>query len=66
MNNCTLRNINSTCINTEGSYDCECTGGFTGDLTSCLGLLDSIVEPVIMDTPYKVHDRKNLSIKDTL
>ena len=27
--------INATCSNTEGSYECSCTTGFTGDGTLC-------------------------------
>ena len=37
LNNCQDRNLNSTCINTNGSYNCVCTGGFRGNLTTCLG-----------------------------
>ena len=28
---------NAECINTEGSYDCECKEGFTGDGKTCGG-----------------------------
>ena len=27
--------INATCSNTEGSYECSCNTGFTGDGTTC-------------------------------
>ena len=27
--------INADCINTEGSYDCVCLTGYTGDGSSC-------------------------------
>ena len=27
--------MNATCTNTEGSYQCSCNTGFTGDGTSC-------------------------------
>ena len=30
----------STCINTPGSYECECNPGFTGDGVSCEGSLN--------------------------
>ena len=33
---------NATCTNTEGSYSCECNGGYTGDGTSCDGNLKCI------------------------
>jgi hypothetical protein len=28
---------NSSCINIEGSYDCSCLHGYTGDGRNCLG-----------------------------
>ena len=33
--------INATCSNTEGSYECSCNTGFTGDGTlCCMWLID--------------------------
>ena len=29
--------VNAACINTVGSYRCECESGFTGDGKSCVG-----------------------------
>ena len=29
--------LNATCINTFGSYDCLCNTGFTGDGFTCAG-----------------------------
>ena len=31
-------NTNAFCINTEGSYDCECLPGYSGNGTVCLGI----------------------------
>lgn len=31
--------INSTCINTEGSYNCSCLHGFSGNGRNCTGKL---------------------------
>ena len=35
-NNC---DVNAACINTVGSFLCECNPGFSGDGTSCQGNL---------------------------
>ena len=32
-------NSNAMCINTEGSYQCQCSDGYTGDGTQCEGTL---------------------------
>ena len=34
--------INATCSNTEGSYECSCNTGFTGDGTTCCMWLTNI------------------------
>ena len=34
MNDC---HVNATCNNTEGSYNCSCKNGFTGDGFTCKG-----------------------------
>ena len=34
MNDC---HVNATCNNTEGSYNCSCKNGFTGDGFACKG-----------------------------
>ena len=36
MNVCDMRN--SDCVNTNGSYYCECLPGYTGDGISCTGM----------------------------
>ena len=33
---------NATCYNTDGSYDCECTLGFTGDGRNCSSKLSTV------------------------
>ena len=30
---------NATCIDTDGSYECICKGGYSGNGTSCIGKL---------------------------
>ena len=30
-------NTNAECINTDGSYTCSCSSGFSGDGMSCVG-----------------------------
>ena len=44
MNNC---HSNATCTNTEGSYTCVCKSGFSGNGTSCTGMINK-VENIIM------------------
>ena len=33
--------MNANCTNTEGSYKCTCTNGFTGDGSNCSGEISS-------------------------
>ena len=33
---------NAECLNTEGTYSCQCRSGFTGDGYSCSGRCNSI------------------------
>ena len=36
---------NSDCVDTDGSYDCICRAGYTGDgRLSCAGMLDTFLE----------------------
>ena len=35
--------VNSTCINTEGSYSCLCLSGYTGDGKKCTGIQSPII-----------------------
>ena len=31
--------VNAQCINTDGSYNCSCSSGYSGDgMTSCTGM----------------------------
>lgn len=42
LNECTdsgLCNKNARCINTEGSYECQCHDGFQGNGYNCTGIL---------------------------
>ena len=36
---CDEQNVNASCINTQGNYDCVCGAGYTGNLTLCLGIV---------------------------
>lgn len=40
-------NSNAMCINTEGSYQCQCNDGYTGDGTQCEGTLIMYVHKVM-------------------
>ena len=33
-------NVTANCINTDGSHNCTCKEGYTGDGQSCQGILD--------------------------
>ena len=35
--------VNANCTNTDGSYNCTCKEGYTGDGQSCQGILDQTV-----------------------
>ena len=35
--------VNANCTNTDGSYNCTCKEGYTGDGESCQGILDQTV-----------------------
>ena len=44
---------NATCSNTEGSYECSCNTGFTGDGTTCSMLLLLSSTYVYLNVEYK-------------
>ena len=40
--------VNATCQNTDGSYDCSCNDGYTGNGTDCTGMFSCWVEREII------------------
>ena len=36
-----LCHVNATCTNTDGSYDCDCKNGFTGDGHNCSSMISA-------------------------
>ena len=44
---------NATCSNTEGSYECSCNTGFTGDGISCCMMLLLSSTYVYLHAEYK-------------
>ena len=45
---------NADCTNTDGSYSCTCTPGYTGDGTTCQGRLISIYKSIILKKMWKI------------
>ena len=37
---------NADCTNTDGSYTCSCSSGYSGDGTSCVGMI-AITKPLL-------------------
>ena len=49
---------NATCANTPGSYTCACNEGYTGDGTTCTGVLLPISFVLIEHNSYRVYMNK--------
>ena len=46
---------NATCTNTPGSFTCVCNEGYTGDGTTCTGVLLPIAFVLIEHNSYRVY-----------
>ena len=58
--------INATCINTAGSYDCECLSGFMGDGFNCSSEYVLIINHAIMNEKYKSIIHGSSYVYDTI
>lgn len=47
MNDC---HDNATCVDNEGSYDCECKEGFSGSGVTCAGMNPFTVDLIVQYT----------------
>ena len=45
---------NADCTNTDGSYSCTCTPGYTGDGSTCQGRSISIYKSIILKEMWKI------------
>ena len=42
----TCSNVNAECVNSVGSYSCQCMQGYTGDGDNCTGQSNNIVSSI--------------------
>ena len=53
---------NAQCLNTEGSYECRCYIGYTGNGSSCIGIILRLVLYNLHDNLYSNNNMEYIII----